>query len=65
MGRDKCHSKPIIDKWIEDVHVDVWSNHKTLDMEKYGSDPTYENNYKQDIILLDNSKTRTNFYSIS
>ena len=26
MGREKCHSKEIIDEWIKDVLVEIWNN---------------------------------------
>ena len=60
MGREKCYSKHIINEWIKDVEVNVWSNQKSIDMEAYGSDPTYENNFLHDIYLLDEVRSRTN-----
>ena len=65
MSREKCHPKPIIDKWIKDVSVEVWNNQKSIDMEKYGPDPTYENDYRHNIYLLDKERSRTDYIYIS
>ena len=34
-------------------------------MEKYGPDPTFENDYMQDIYLLDEVKSRKNYVKIA
>ena len=41
MNRPKCHSEHIINEWIEDVDVQVWSTSKKIDSEKYGQNPDY------------------------
>ena len=60
MGREKCHSTPDINKWITDVSVHVRDISKSIDMEVYGHDPTFVNDYKYDSYLLDDVKSRTN-----
>ena len=65
LGREKCHPKPIIDEWIKDINVEIWSNEKNIDMTKYGPDPTYEDDYMHDIYLLEHERFVKIFIEIS
>ena len=44
MGREKCHKKEIIDAWIKDVNVEIWTQQEVIDFGAYGNNPTYLTN---------------------
>ena len=64
MGREKCHKKTDIDKWIKDLDVEVWIMQKTIDFAAYGPDPTYLTNRLYSSVLLDPSKIWIKYYYI-
>ena len=53
MGREDCHNKTVINEWIKDINVEIWTMQKVIDFEKYGSDPTYFTNMIYTSRLLD------------
>ena len=43
-GRKACHDEKVINSWVDDIDVEVWSLQKVIDFDAYGDDPTYITN---------------------
>ena len=64
MNRPKCHSESIINEWIQDVDVQVWTQSKKIDSQKYGQNPDYLVNSMISTKLMDPNISYNNYMYI-